>query len=237
VFVLMFAGRPTDDVLAAQLESTLVAEAAGDWMSATFAATGRSEYQIGADSAEAEAWAVRSMDSARRAGNPFAMGLAALARGRFLSYDRRIAEARPWFAEAAARFASMRDHRMELVTKSDFAHAMRRAGDLDGAEAAYREVVPEWQRLGHRGAVANLLESYAFVAVERGDARRAAVLLGAAERLRIAANSTMLAPERLEYDGVVAAIRKLLAEDELAGAWSRGGAMTPDDAVTFAISG
>ena len=237
VFVLMFAGRPTDDVLAAQLESALVSEAVGDWMSVTFAATGRSEYLMGTDAAEAEAWVLRSTDAARRAGNPFAVGLAALARGRFLSYYGRIDEARSWFAEAGARFAAMRDRRMELVARSDLAHAVRRAGDLDGAEAAYREVVPEWQRLGHRGAVANLLESFAFLAVERGDARRAVVLLGSAERLRLAADSTMLAPERLEYERQVAAARAALAEADFTEAWNRGAAMTPDDAVAFAVGG
>jgi predicted ATPase/class 3 adenylate cyclase len=236
-FVLMFAGRSTDDVLAAQAETAIIAEEAGDWMSATMAAAARSEYLMGTDLADAETWVVRATEAARRAGNPFAVGLAALARGRYLGFCGRIDEARPWFAEAQAQFHEIRDHRLELVARSDLAHALRRAGDFDGAEAAYREVMPEWQRLGHRGAVANLLESFAFVAVERGDPRRAAVILGAAEQLRSASEASMLAPERVEYDREIAQARGALDEAEFEQAWSHGAGLTTEDSVAFAVSG
>jgi len=236
-FVLMFAGRSSDDVLDAQAETAAVAEEAGDWMSATMAAVSRSEYLIGTDLADAEAWVTRATDSARRAGNPFAIGLAALGRGRYLGFRGRIDEARPWFVEAQAHFREIGDHRLELVARSDLAHALRRAGDLDGAEAAYRQVLPEWQRLGQRGAVAHLLESFAFLAVERHDPRRAAVILGAAERLRSASEASMLAPERVEYDREVARAREVLGEAEFEQAWSRGAGLSTEDAVAFAVSG
>ena len=235
-FVLMFAGRSTDDVLAAQLESAVIAEEAGDWMNATFAAAGRSEYLIGTDLADAEVWVVRATDAARRAGNPFARGLAALARGRYLGSCGRADEARTWFAEAQTRFGEIRDHRMELVARSDMAHAMRRGGDLEGAEVAYRDVVLDWQRLGHRGAVANLLESFAFLAVERGDPRRGVALLGAAERLRFAADASMLAPERVEYERWVARARGALDAAEFELSWNRGATLTMEDAVAFALT-
>ena len=119
----MFAGRSTDDVLAAQAETAIIAEEAGDWMSATMAAVSRSEYLIGTDLADAEAWVRRATDSARRAGNPFAIGLAALGRGRYLGFRGRIDEARPWFVEAQAHFREIGDHRLELVAHSDLAHA------------------------------------------------------------------------------------------------------------------
>ena len=126
---------------------------------------------------------------------------------------------------------------MELVARSDLAHALRRSGDLDGAEAAYREVVPEWQRLGHRAAVAHLLESFAFIAIERDDPRRAAVLLGAAQPLRQAAEASMLIPERAEYEREVAKARAALGDPEFDQAWSRGTALSSEDAVAFAVSG
>ena len=236
-FVLMFAGRPTDDVLAVQLEAAVVAEAAGDWMSETFAAMARSEYLMGIAPLEAEAWVVRASDAARRAGNPFAIGLAAVARGRYLGFTRRPEEARSAFVEAQARFTEIGDHRSVLVAQSDLAHALRRAGNLDAAEVAYREVIDEWRRLGYRSAVANLLESFAFLAIERGEALRAAALLGAAERLRREADLRMLDPERLEYDRRIAQAHAMLDGPEFERAWSRGTAMTSEDAVTFAVTG
>ena len=125
---------------------------------------------------------------------------------------------------------------MELVARSDLAHALRRAGSLDEAEAGYREVMPQWQLLGHRGAVANLMETFAFLAIERDDPRRAAVLLGAADRLRTAAGSSMLPPERIEYDQWVARAREVLGAAEFDEAWRRGAALTTDDAVALAVS-
>jgi predicted ATPase/class 3 adenylate cyclase len=236
-FVLMFNGRPSDDVLGAQAETVAVAEQVGDWMSATFAAVGRSEYLIGTDPADAEAWVVRATDLAHRSGSPFAIGLASLARGRYLGFRGDADGARPWFAEAWAQFHALGDLRMELVARSDLAHALRRSGDLDAAEAAYREAAPEWQRLGQRGAVAHMLESFAFIAIERGDPRRAAILLGAADRLRRAAEASMLAPERLEFEREVGRTRAALGDAEFEAAWSSGAALPSEDAVAFAVAG
>jgi hypothetical protein len=232
----MFPGRPDDDVLAALAESAEVAEETHDWVSLTFAATGRSEYLIGSDNAEAEAWVVRATDAASHIGNPFGVGLASLARGRYLGYCDDIDEARRWFLDAESQFHSIADRRMELVARSDLAHALRRAGKLDEAEASYIEVLPQWQRLGHRGAVANLMEAFAFVAIERDDPRRGAELLGAADRLRAAAGSSMLAPERIEYDRWIAEARGSLGDAEFDLAWGRGAALTTDDAVALAVA-
>ena len=235
-FVLMFAGRSGDDVIAALRESAEVAAEAGDWVSLTFAATGMSEFLIGIDIAEAEAWVVRATDAAAHLGNPFGVGLAALARGRYLGFCDDVDGARRWFLEAETQFHSIADRRMELVARSDLAHAMRRAGRLDEAEASYVEVMPQWQRLGHRGAVANLMEAFAFVAIERGDPRRGAELLGAAARLREAAGSSMLTPERVEYDRWIAQARSALGDTDFDDAWRLGDALTTDDAVALAVA-
>ncbi len=95
----------------------------------------------------------------------------------------------------------------------------------------------EWQRLGQRGAVANLLEAFAFIAVQRGEPERASVLLGAAEQLRLAAAASMLAPEQLEYERWIANARAMLDTAAFDQAWGRGAAMTSEEAVTFAVSG
>ncbi len=67
--------------------------------------------------------------------------------------------------------------------------------------------MPEWVRTGSRGAIANQLESFAMVAIERGDPDRAGRLFGAAEALREAARAAMLPFERVEYDAVVERLR------------------------------
>lgn len=237
LFVAMFAGRGTDDVPAWAAEVAAVAEEVGDWITVTSAAAGRAEFLMGSDPVAAEAWVVRGTEAAGRTGNPFALGLSALTRGRYLGYCGHIDDARPWFAEAQARFHELSDSRMELVTRSDLAHAIRRSGDLAAAEEAYRLTLPAWQRLGHRGAVANQLETVAFLAIERGEARRAAVLLGAAEALRVAADTPMLAHERIEYEAEVARARSGLDDATFEQAWAEGAALSSADAVTLALIG
>ena len=234
VFVLMFASLPTDDVMGGQADAADHAASIGDWINETFAAAGRAEYQMAVDIEGANVWVVRAAEAARRSGNPFSIGLAALARGRFRGYRGDLDAAREAFGEASAQFAATGDHRMELVARSDLAHALRHAGALDDAEAAYRDVIRDWQRLGHRGAVANLLESFGFIAIERGDARHAAVLFGAAERLRIVSETAMLPHERVEYDRQVARARTQVDAASFDEAWARGAAFTIDEAVTFA---
>ncbi len=237
LFVAMFVGRATDDVPGLAAELAAVAEEVGDWMNLTFATTSLAEALMGSDPAAAETWVVRGTEAATRSGNPFALGLSALARGRYLGYCGSIDDARPWFAEADVRFQQLSDRRMMLVARSELAHALRRAEDLDGAEAAYRQVLPMWHQLGNRGAVANLLETFAFLAIERGDPHLAAVLLGAAERLRLAAGATMLAHEHLEYAAEVGRVRAGLDAATLEQAWAEGAAMSQEDAVSLALGG
>jgi hypothetical protein len=57
--------------------------------------------------------------------------------------------------------------------RSELGHALRRDGRLDEAEAVYRQSIHGWQRTGNRGAVANQVESFALVALARGDGVRA----------------------------------------------------------------
>ena len=104
------------------------------------------------------------------------------------------------------------------------------------AEAEYRETILEWQHLGQRGAVANQLESFGYLASARGRPRRAAVLLGAAERLREEAGAGMLAIERAEYESQLTLVRESLDTAEFEHAWAEGRAMSTDDAVALAQS-
>ena len=103
---------------------------------------------------------------------------------------------------------------------------LRRDGEIDQAEAEYRQTIAGWQHTGNRGAVANQLESFAFVALARGSGIRAARLFGAAEALRDVAGAPMTAYEREEYDAEVRRLHEALDED-LAAAWAEGREMPP----------
>ena len=138
--------------------------------------------------------------------------------------------------EAIERYREIGDWREVLSSRSDLAHAIRRHGSIDEAEAEYRQTIPDWRRLGNRGAIANQLESFAYIALARQNGVRAARLLGAAEALREAAASPILGIERPEYDEKVARLRAELDEAALRSAWAEGREMKADEAVAFALS-
>jgi hypothetical protein len=176
-------------------------------------------------------------EAAQRSGNPATIGFITVFAGRAEAYGDRLDDARQSFDEAIAAYEALGDGRQALVARSDLAHTLRRGGALDEAEGLYRETMVEWRHLGQRGAIANQIESFAFLARARGDARRAAVLFGAAERLRDRAPAPMAAYERPEYEKEVGLVRDGLSDAEFSEAWAEGAALSMDQAVGLAMAG
>ena len=132
----------------------------------------------------------------------------------------------------------MRDNnsrRMANMVESDYAHRLRHWGDLEEALAIYRRMLVEWRELGHRAAVANILENIAFIDRLHDHPARAVQLLGAAERIREEIGQDMLRPEREEYEREVAALKDELGEEELQKLWAAGRSLSTDDVITLAM--
>jgi tetratricopeptide (TPR) repeat protein len=231
----IFSGH-TEDAMALHQAVVDLAERRGDsWILTMFeAGAALAMLELG-DIEAAERRQARATEAAARSGNPFAISFSALNRGRIAGWAGRLDEARRWFDEAEAGYRAIGDRRFELVARSDRGHAVRRSGALDEAEAVYRETIRAWQHLGNRGAIANQLESFAFLAVARGDLHRAARLLGAAAALRELVGAIMLGPEQVEYDRHLAQLRGSLEPEVLEEEWAVGRAMSMDEAITFAV--
>jgi hypothetical protein len=229
--------RMTGDLTTLARQVVALTEEVGRWSQAAYTAAGIAMYESQRSPAVADAWLERSSADARRSGNPSAIAFAALANGRVIGFRGDLEAARPWFDEAREAFHRIGDVRLELSARSDLAHALRLGGALGEAEAEYREVIVAWQHLGQRGAVARLLECFAFLAIERDDQARAATLLGAAERLREVASATMIPPERQEYEAAVGRLRARFDPDRLDRAWAAGRELAMDDAVALARAG
>ncbi len=189
------------------------------------------------DPQSADAWLERAGEAALRSGNPQEIAAISQTRGRVASRTGRLADAQRWFAHAQGQFHELGDRRFELSAQSELAHVLRRSGDLDAAQAEYRQAIRGWQRSGNRGAVANQLESMAFIALARGEAERSVRLLGAADALREASGSPMMAQERAEYEDEVQRLRTALAGTAFDEGWAVGRAMSVEAAVALALSG
>jgi tetratricopeptide (TPR) repeat protein len=147
----------------------------------------------------------------------------------------RFEDARAIINEAFKMAQRMHSKNLQASFRSDLAHITRLEGRLDEAEQEYRQLIAIWYELGHRGAVANLLECLGFIARGTGRRERAAQLLGAAEALREVIQMPMREYERLEYDPEVAVLREAMQPDAFASAWSKGRAMSLEDAVQLAL--
>ena len=215
-----------------------VAARQGDWWSLVYVYWVAAEIARHDEPALAMARVEEATDAARRSGNPATIAFAALARGAITSYVAGLADARPWFERAIAGYRAIGDRRFEVIAQSDLAHALRHGGTLDEAEALYGETIREWLHLGNRGALANQLESVAYLALARGHGSRAARLLGAAEALREVAGSPMQAmgTEHEDYDVAVARLREGPDRATVDEAWAEGRRLTADAAVESALA-
>ena len=233
----VFAGRPIEQLRGELEEAIRLMAEAEDWWTLAMAAGGVASSLVMFDVERAERLLAVAANAAERTGNAYVIAITAMAYGRVLGHVGRVEESEARYGEAIARFPEFGDVRFALVSRSDLGHVLRRAGRLDDAVAIYRETIGAWVQLGNRGAVANQLESIAFVAIARGDSVRAARLLGAAESLREAAGSPMAVNEEPEYRWQVERLRAAAPPGDVDAAWAAGRAMPVTDAVTEAACG
>jgi hypothetical protein len=115
------------------------------------------------------------------------------------------------------------------------AHVARQMGNYSEAVALYRETLPDWQKIGHRGAVAHQLECLAYIAKAQEDGERAVRLMSAAEALRTASSSPRTPQEQIEYDRELASLRAGIDEKMFDVLWGEGRSMSMDQAIDLAM--
>ena len=145
--------------------------------------------------------------------------------------------ARAAFGRSADTARRLGNKRGAYSSESDFAHVLRQHGELDEALAIYNDVLPKWKDLGHRAAVAHVLECIAFILVRKEEPERAINLLGAAEALREAIDSQMTSTEQEEYKKEISELRDLLGEAEYKKQRDTGRKKTMDEAIELALAG
>jgi predicted ATPase/class 3 adenylate cyclase len=154
----------------------------------------------------------------------------------------RLAFYRGDMAEARTHADLMLDLHRELgdqlsVTghQTQMGHVARQTGNYREALALYRETLPDWQKMGHRGAVAHQLECFAFIARAQEQGERAVRLMGAAEALRQASSSPRTPQERIEYDQELAGLQAGMDEKTFDLLWAEGQSMSMEQAIDLAM--
>ncbi len=88
--------------------------------------------------------------------------------------------------------------------------------------------------VGDQRGIAEVLEVWASIAGGEGKHPRALTLYGASEALREAIGAAPPPHDRADHVRIIAGARNALGEKDSGAAWSRGRAMTQDEAVAFA---
>ena len=168
-------------------------------------------------------------------GNLWGFTMTMLSTAMMAKFQGHYTEARVQFAACEPLFRELGDwHRINMV-RSELAHIERYEGHYEKAEAMYRDTLPEWQRIGHRAAIAHQLECLAAIAKVHEQGTRAARLYGAAESLRKSINIPMTPLETTEYDREIASLRQGMDEAAFTSAWADGKAMSMEQAINYAL--
>jgi tetratricopeptide (TPR) repeat protein len=112
--------------------------------------------------------------------------------------------------------------------------------DYASARSYLEQALSMWQSLGGTLGIASSLEELGRVATKSDPQsaevlRSAAMLLGAAERLRESMNSPLSPTERPFVEEAVAYAQARLGVEAFSAAWTDGRAMSPEEAVELAL--
>jgi predicted ATPase len=111
-----------------------------------------------------------------------------------------------------------------------------RRGDYDRAAALHKESLIVLRESGEKWYISRSIECLASVKAMRGDHAWAARLFGAGEAQREATEASQVPFYMVDYDRGVAAAQTGLGKAAFEEAWDEGKAMTPEQAVEYALS-
>jgi non-specific serine/threonine protein kinase len=134
--------------------------------------------------------------------------------------------------EISRRLGEKRSITMALITLGNI--GLKQA-DYSRAQADYKESLVLAQELGDRPRIAECLEGLATLAGEKHDPHRAAILLGAADKLREAIGATRAPARQGDYARTFDATSAALGDDPFDAALARGRAVSLEDVIAYAM--
>lgn len=120
-------------------------------------------------------------------------------------------------------------------TLHNLGHVVLRQGDDSRALTLFQQCLLLSIQGGEAARSGATVIGVAGVWQARGQPRRAARLLAAAEMMGDASGFAIEAADRPDTERILAAVRGALPADEFAAAWAEGRAMTLDEAVAYAM--
>jgi predicted ATPase/DNA-binding SARP family transcriptional activator len=157
------------------------------------------------------------------------LGLASL-------FSGEIEAARAYLSESLMLFENMREWPSVVRVLWGYGHAIRAAGQHDEAHNMFTRAMVLSREHQLIWTWPYLLEAFAALAAEAGDAPRAARLLGGAGMLRLVQNEPLPSPMfSQEIEQAVARLRAALGESHFESEWQLGSSMSAHALVDFAL--
>jgi hypothetical protein len=100
----------------------------------------------------------------------------------------------------------------------------------------FRESLVLRKERGDKNGIAASIDALAGVAVTQGRLEKSARLFGAADALRETIHTAVPPAQRADYVRHMATLRAQLVETAFAAAWAEGRAMTPEQAIEYALA-
>jgi uncharacterized protein HemY len=154
--------------------------------------------------------------------------------GRIAVHENHLDEAAA-LLEESQRLGRGRDRpRLEEHILFTLGRLACRRNDFARAAVLFRESLDQCQDV--RPKIPSCLEGLATVSLGQGRPERAAKLLGAAGRLRATMEAPVLPVDRLEYDGILAALQSAMSDEDFRRAWAVGNSMALQEALATALA-
>ena len=218
-------------------EGLALARAVGDKWGMAFALDGLgAEAANQGDHVQAVAFSEQSLALSREIGDKWLSAITLINLGELARVRGDYQQTTRFFDESLALLREVGDKLFIAIVFHNLGQVAQDRGQYDRAKVIHKESLTLCRELGSQRGVAMCQEKLAGVAAAQGELERAARLLGAAEALRQAITAPIGALDRLDYDHVVAVAHVGLDEKSLAAAWSEGRAMTPEQAIAYALA-
>jgi predicted ATPase/DNA-binding winged helix-turn-helix (wHTH) protein len=165
--------------------------------------------------------------------NAIAVSLTAL--GDLARMEDDYTAARPLFEEALKICHQTGNKQGVVGSLNNLGAVTFGEGDYAASHSYYAEAVTLVQKLGEKISLSYALDGFAALAVRRGDAKRAAQIAGASERLRESLGFETEPAERRFREAYLAEIRAAPGESDFPEAYEQGRKLNPEEAIIIAL--
>jgi len=156
-------------------------------------------------------------------------------RGDIAREEGEVPKARELYQCALWAFREAHDQWGTARSLTDLAQIACDEHDHVTAHAAYREALALFVNLGHKRGIARALEGFACSALAQRDPARALAITGAAAHLRQLIGAPLMPAEQSKLDAKLQPAWTSMNEADCKAAYTRGWAMSLDNAIKYAF--